>query len=350
MTPDLKVLFAPDWSDGVAYQRLLADALAAHRAEVSFLQGYKRALPLWRLCQEQNFDILHLHWPEAYFPRKDDRFDRARTARFWADLALATRNRGLVVTAHNLHAHNRGDEPLVKFNHGVAFRHAGAVIAHSEASRSLLVETFRVEPECIHVIPHGDLSTTFPPLPSRTEARQHLRLDSRPVCLIFGMVEKYKGIEEALEYWKTARPGVRLAIVGKPHCPEYGNSISRAASGVPNVHLDLKRQTDEELALWLGAADCVLFNYRTILTSGAACLTRSLGIPLLLPSRIQTVDLAEPDPRVIRFDAFNSDFALKLLTAVKQGTSHESASNWRDQTSWARVAQLTAEVYRTALR
>lgn len=349
MTSEMKVLFAPDWSSGVAYQKLLADALAAHGPEVSFLRDYRRIFPLWRLCKEMKFDLLHLHWPEAYYQRKGDRFDPLRAARFRIDLALATRGKALVVTAHNLHAHNRGDEWLARHNHGVAFRQAGAVIAHSEAARATLVNTFDVDPSRVHVIPHGDLSVTFPQMYAREEARRRLRLDSRPVCLVFGAVERYKGIEEILRYWRQARPGIRLAIVGKADTPEYGESIERAARDMPHVHLDLRRLTEDELALWLSATDCVLFNYRAILTSGAACLTRSLGVPLLLPASAHTVDLAEPDPRVTRFEELDTHFSLKLLAAVQQGTSYENAQTWRDHTSWDRVARLTAEAYREAL-
>ena len=310
MTPGTKVLFAPDWRDGVAYQRLLADALGTHGVEVSFLQDYKRVLPLSRLCQAERFDILHLHWPEAYYPRKGDRFDRFRAARFALDLALATRGRHLVVTAHNLHAHNQGDEWLAQHNYAIAFRRADAVIAHSEATRALLIGTFDVVPERIHVVPHGDLSVTLPTGIPRSEARQSLRLDSRPVCLMFGAVEPYKGLEEVIEYWKYARPGIRLVIAGKPISPEYGAAIERAAGTTANVHLHLRRLSEEELTTWLSATDCVLFNYRTILTSGAACLTRSLGIPLLLPIRAQTVELEEPDPRVLRFETLDTNFSL----------------------------------------
>src|SRR4051812_30121992 len=68
----MNVLFAPDWRDGVPYQRLLAGPLEEHGVRVSFLRDYKRGLPLARLVRERArqapVDILHLHWPEAYYP------------------------------------------------------------------------------------------------------------------------------------------------------------------------------------------------------------------------------------------------------------------------------------------
>ncbi len=65
----------------------------------------------------------------------------------------------------------------------------------------------------------------------------------------------------------------------------------------------------------------MLFHYRAIFTSGAACLARSLGIPILIPRRLDTVDLAEPHPLVFRFDALETDFrpALEAALAAQPG-------------------------------
>jgi glycosyltransferase involved in cell wall biosynthesis len=315
-----EVLFAPDWRSGVPYQRLLAEALAAHEVRVSFLQGYKRALPLTRLLQDWRkahpCDLLHLHWPEAYFARMGDRWDAFRRARFSLDLALATRTLPLVVTAHNLHAHNRAEEPFIMRNSRAAFRRAAAVIAHSAAAGAGIAEQFGVAPERIHVIPHGDLSVTMPPPIPRAEARAKLELGSGPLCLVFGALEPYKGVEEIIAFWRDVQPGVQLAIAGKPMSPEYGAELEQLARGVPDVTLRFGWLADADLAIWLSAVDAVLFNYRTIFTSGAASLARSWGVPLLLPRRLRTVDLAEPSKFVLRFESPGSDLREKLREAL----------------------------------
>jgi hypothetical protein len=104
---------------------------------------------------------------------------------------------------------------------------------------------------------------------------------------------------------------------------------------------------DRDLARWLSAADCVLFNYRAIFTSGAATLARSWGVPVLLPARLATVDLDEPDPRVLRFEP--SNFAEQLGRALAAGSEFASAAAWRERGDWRKIAQRTAAVYRAAL-
>jgi hypothetical protein len=72
----------------------------------------------------------------------------------------------------------------------------------------------------------------------------------------------------------------------------------------------------ETLRLWLSASDCAIFNYREIFTSGAATLARSYGIPLLIPRRLAVPDLDEPHPRVLRFEALDTDFTAQLERAL----------------------------------
>lgn len=345
----MKVVFAPDWRSGVPYQSLLADALSELGVEVEFLTGYKRGLPLCRLVNERAFDLLHLHWPEAYYPRRHDGFDWFRQARFTTDLSLATRHHPLVFTAHNLRPHNRGGECYSARNVRAPFRHARAVIAHSAAARECILATHHLPADRVHVIPHGDLSPSVGPPVARSEAAGQLGLGPGPLCLMFGTVEPYKGIEEVLAHWRAARPGATLAIVGKPRDAAYRAEIERLAAGIERVELRLAWLTDGELGVWLSAADAVLLNYRDIFTSGAAALARSWGVPIVLPRRLRTVDLAEPSPFVHRFDSFDTDFATTLTAALGTPSDFNAAADWREATAWPRLARATLEIYHRAL-
>lgn len=351
----MRVLFAPDWRAGVPYQRLLAEALQEEGVEVLFFKHYyKRVLPLTRLMLEQQrekrCDLLHLHWPEAYYPQNGDRLDSFRLARFSTDLALATRGCPLVLTTHNLKAHNRDGEHFEQHNMRAAVLRARQVFVHSEAARAEVAARFPVPPERLCTIPFGDLSVNLgAPLP-RHEARAELGLpEHRKVCLFFGAVQPYKGLEEVLTYWQTARPDALLVVAGEPMNAEYRKTVEELAPDPASVRLDLQWLDDTRLLRWLSAADAVVFNYRSIFTSGAAPLARSYGIPILLPSRLSTVDLHEPHPSVFRFESFATDFERQLSAAVAIGSNYESAAEWRAATAWPRVAKLTAEAYRAAL-
>lgn len=345
----IRVLFAPDWREGVPYQQLLGDALARCGVGVDYLRGYRRVLPFTRLTRGRPCDLLHLHWPEAYYPPKHDGWDWFRDLRFPLDIALAARHRALVMTAHNLHAHNRGAERGALRNYRAALHAARAIVAHSETAKSVLQDVHGIPLERVHVIPHGDLSVTVGSALTREAARKRLGWGDEKVCVMFGTVEPYKGIEEVLEYWRAGISGIRLVIAGKPASPEYRTAISRAAEGSRDIVLQLQRLPDDDLRCLLSAADCVLFNYRAIFTSGAACLARSYGVPILIPSRLATVDLGEPAPGVFRFRDLGDDFKLQLGRALTAGRNEAAASQWREKTAWTRIAQQTAEVYAKVL-
>lgn len=349
MSRPMRILFAPDWRAGVPYQALLADALVRRGAKVRFLQGYKRVLPLSRLLKDQDCDILHLHWPEAYYPRRGDALDLFRTARFPFDLDRATQNAVLVTTAHNFHVHNRGAEGLVGRNVRHANRKSRVVFAHSAGAKQKLVEAFGLDPSLVRVVPHGDLSVAMAPPVSQAEARRQLGLGDGKIALMFGTVQPYKGLEDVIAWWRQARPPIRLAIVGKPASDEYATHISRSIGDTAQILSRFEFLSDEALGLWLSAADVVISNYREIFTSGAASLARSYGVPLLLPRRLDTVDLDEPTPYVRRFTDLATDFRAELDAALAMPPDFAAAASWRHACNWDRIAGLTMDGYRSAL-
>ncbi len=345
----MKVIFAPDWRDGVPYQRLLAEALAPHGVQVTFLEGYKRIFPLRRLLATQSCDLLHLHWPEAYYQRKGDAWDWFRRARFAYDLNGAIRHCALATTAHNLHAHNRANEPFAARNMRSAHTQAGVIFAHSAIAKQRLVSEFSVAAEKICVIPHGDLSVTLGAPVSQAEARTALGLSAEKIVLMFGTVEPYKGHEEVIAWWRRAKPDAMLVIAGNPITPEYGSDLTERIGDTKKILTRFAWLSDDQLRLWLCAADCTVFNYRQIFTSGAANLARSWGLPILLPARLDTIVLDEPNPFVHRFSDFETDFAEALNKALTIKPDFEAAASWREACSWDKVAQLTADGYRLAL-
>lgn len=341
----MNIVFAPDFTTHNPYQALLAGALRDQGSEISFLSDYRRGLPLTRGCSPCA-DLIHLHWPEAYFRSSAGRLANWRRAlRYPFDLQLLTARVPLVLTAHNLLPHHRSTR--ARHNMACTYRRARRVIAHSGAAADAVSREFSVPREHIDVIPHGDFSVTVPPLADQSEAREKLSLSTDPVCLMFGGLAPYKGIEDVVRHWPRASK-TQLYIVGESFDHAYGDKLERAIAQVGNATLIRKRVTDSELADWLAACDCTLFNYRQILTSGSASLARSLGIPVLLPRRLHTVDLGEPHSQVHRFHSLTDDFPRALEEALTSHEESDSAEAWRRQTAWNRIAKDTLESYSLA--
>lgn len=347
-----KIIFAPDWREGNPYQSLLARALEAKGVEVQFLSNYSRGFPLARGLSRSGEALLHLHWPEAYF--QDHAFPPHRWFSEWRyplDRWIACRKRPLVATAHNLLPHSAAGRYSHRRNMSVTYRQAQRVVAHSIAAAEALRRTYDVDTRAIRVIPHGDLNAEAPALASREDSRFALGIHPRAsMVLMFGAANPYKGIDDVIQYWKKLDQAPLLVIAGKAESPAYAASLKTMAGNHPAIRLEIGRfLEDAELSNWLAAADACLFNYREILTSGSAIQARSLGIPLLFPSQLDLVDLGEPDPRVIRFDALDGNFQTLLNRAIAIGPDHAAAERYRGSIAWSQIASSHLAVYQEAV-
>lgn len=346
----MKVLFAPDWRGGNPYQQLLADALGECGVEVDFADPRLTRFPLSDAAARSRPDILHLHWPDAFYPRIDPRGTLVRKFTFPFDLRAAARRARYVLTAHNLRPHGRGEEWRVETLTRFSYLRAEIVLAHGERACERVTGEYGVAPAKLRSIPHGDLSSAMPPPVSREEARARLQLGAHEsICLMFGAVDPYKGIEEVIRYWGEVRPDCRLHVVGSPCAAEYAERLQRGIGSLTSARLHAKWVGDAELVDWLCASDAAVFNYRTVFASGAASLARSFGLPVLLPARADTVELGEPSPMVARFDGLDDTFAeaLERMLAVPGGW--EAAADWREATAWPAVARRVADAYSALL-
>lgn len=343
----MKALFAPDYGQYIPYQRLLAEALQQQGVLVEYLRVSSRSLPLTRSLSRQPADLLHLHWPEDFF-LKGDRCDSLRRLQFVFDFLLAKRKTPLIYTVHDLYPVRDSDHWMTRWVIGTLVRNVSGLIVHSEGARNLVSETFRVPPESCEIIPVGDLSIGYGEPQERALAREKLGLKNGKVCLAFGAVLANKGLDALAQWWAEKKPDAVLAIVGKDYDARLAEQLSATAAGVANVVLRFGFQSDEELNLWFSAADCAILNYRNIFASGVACLARSWGLPLMLPHRLTTIDLDEPHPGVVRYDALESDFPAALEKALACQRDFNAAEPWRSKTAWEKVAEQTARVYRRA--
>lgn len=128
---------------------------------------------------------------------------------------------------------------------------------------------------------HSDVVTAFLPVhaiggevPSREEARKRLGVSGN-VALFFGHIRPFKGLDIALEAWKTVDS--TLIVAGEPwwnYRPQQHN----------NIHYDLRFIPDSEVATYFAAADVVIAPYRSEAQSGVAMTAFHFGRPVIATS------------------------------------------------------------------
>ena len=344
-TGAIRVVFAPDYRTGNNYQEDLARALVDEQIVTQFLSHYRLGLPLYRgLGDFKGVQALHLHWPEAYLHSPA----WWRKMRFAADLSMAIRRRPLFLTAHNLFPHNRENERFMRSVIRHVVRSARPIFVHSARASELYMEEFGATAKQCRRIPVGDHSQPLGPPLSRSEARERLELSTHDrICLMFGTISPYKGQEQVISIWKRLRLPARLFVVGTVIRKDYADKLRLLCEGASNVSLQIGDWlSPAELRLWLSAADAVVFNYQAILTSGAGCLARAYGLPILFPAALDAVDLGEPHASVLRFHHLEEDFPALVEQASNRGLRYGEAAAYREESRWERVALQTARVYR----
>jgi glycosyltransferase involved in cell wall biosynthesis len=156
------------------------------------------------------------------------------------------------------------------------WRHADAVVVHSEHGRSRLIDAVGVDPQKIEVIPHAPLdhlAQIGQPLPLPAE----LEDSTGPIVLSFGLIRPYKGLDLLIDAWQRVQ-GATLWVVGRPRM-----DISDLVKSAPDsVRWVTRFVDDREIPTIFNAADLCVLPYTEIDQSGVLATAMAFGKPMLL--------------------------------------------------------------------
>ncbi len=219
-----------------------------------------------------------------------------------------------------------------------------AIVVHSDHGRERLTRELRVDPDRVHVIPHG-VFTHLAEAPPQLPAFQ----TDKPVVLCFGLMRPYKGIDVLLQAWRGIEDA-ELWIVGMPRM-----DISQLRAIAPaNVRFVTRFIADAELPSYFQRADVVVLPYREIDQSGVLFTALAFGKPLLLSDiggfpEIAATGAARTVPagdaaalhEALRELLGNPD-ALAALTARAREVAQRKYG-------WDTIARQTLDLYRSLL-
>jgi glycosyltransferase involved in cell wall biosynthesis len=251
-----------------------------------------------------------------------------------------SRSRPLVLTAHDILP--REPRPGQRRAQRRLYEHFDAIVAHSEHGRGRLTGELGLDPERVHVIPHG----AFEHLASQPGAAAELEHTEKPVVLCFGLMRPYKGIDVLLEAWRGVE-GAELWIAGMPR---MDISALRAAAP-PGVRFVPRFIGDGELPAYFRAASLVVLPYREIDQSGVLFTALAFGKPLLLSDVGGFPELAATGAaRIVPAGdagALHSALASLLGDPAKlEAMSERALLAGREEYSWRSIANRTLELYR----
>lgn len=272
----LRMLMFPKYSDN-PYLCTLSERLERHGVEVHDFT-FARAF-------SERFDVLHIHWPDLHLHARSWWRGVAKQARL-AALFVLLRLRGtrIVWTVHNLKPHERHHSlPELLFplwfprlcTHVIAMTASGLAAAQAEYPP--------LQNKAAAVIPHGHYRDAYPRAPSRAESRSKLGLADRFTFMFFGNIRRYKNVPALIAaFGQLPRADVQLLIVGQPQKVDV-DELRRSVAADRRIRLQLEFVSEQDVPLYMGAADVVVLPFDSILNSGSVLLALSFNRAVLAP-------------------------------------------------------------------
>ena len=227
-----------------------------------------------------------------------------------------------------------------------------AVVVHSEHAARRLRDELRFDPGRITLIPHGALDY-LTRLPEEASLPPDLARVERPVVLCFGLIRPHKGIEVALEAFRSV-PDAELWVVGMPRMPL--DRVRELAAAIPDrVRIVPRFIPDAELPAYFRRADVVVLPHLNAEQSGVLHIALAFGKPLVLSAVGGFPEVAERDGAAVIVppgDAAAMATALNELLGdegARRRLGAAAAAAAEGPYSWEGIAKRTLDLYGSLL-
>jgi beta-1,4-mannosyltransferase len=296
-------------------------------------------------------DIVHYHWPDGDINRPGLGKSLERMLLLAAAVCLLKlKGTKIIWTAHNTAPHDARRPRLSRLFMQWFVRRCDGFIFMSEANKAAFFQHFQVSPKSQHaIIPHGHYRSCYPAAIDQAEAKQQLGLaPNKKVLLFIGMIKPYKNIDGLMHaFAKTELDDYQLVIAGTTHSapPELGDTLHSLKNS--NTHLFLRFIPDEELHIFMSAADVVILPYKAILNSGALLLALSYNRPVIAPHMGAVAELQKALGQEWIYSYHGSLAPANLTQALNSlETSVRPTQCPLDNYSWDKLARDTRHFYR----
>jgi D-inositol-3-phosphate glycosyltransferase len=299
--------------------------------------------------------ILHILWNNKF-----EFFDRTLLMLYYKALG-----KKVAFTAHNVNQGKRdgNDSWLNRFTLGMQYRLCDHIFVHTQKMKEELCQEFSVAEKAVTVIPFP-INNSLPDTKlTPSEAKQRLGLlEDEKAILFFGRVRPYKGLEYLLDALRllaaSKQTNYRLIVAGEPikGCEEYVREIQSSVNrdfGQGQVLLRMQFIPDEDVEMYLKAADVLVLPYKEIFQSGVLFLSYAFGLPVVATDvgsfREEIVEgrtgfLCQPGDAADMARALETYFASDLY--MNLDSRRQEVKDYANNThSWHAVAASTCDAY-----
>lgn len=329
MPRPLRVLMSPGPKISNPYVRMLIEHMPDDVSVAPFS---------WRQSIRGDYDVLHVHWPEALVRGGGRARSGVMCALFYVvQVAAKLRHKASILTVHNRRPH----EGLTGAARQLAISFSRSATRRIYLTRSSLSESGDIRGV---FVPHGD----YLPVVAREVASIR---DSEPGrIVVFGRMRPYKGVEQLIDAFASiGRPGLSLTVAGKPIDSQFAERLAALAENDRRITLRLESLSESDLVNEVTAATVAVFPYREIFNSGAVLYALSFARPVIAsrsPSMAELQDEVGPEWLQLIESPVSPeglDAAISQLAALAGKRTSHSPLRAR---GWTEIAQTHAMLYR----
>lgn len=309
-----------------------------------------------------HFEIFHAHWPEHILYQRNWLICVVKLCIFMIIvLILKWRGTSVIWTVHNIEPHREVENWIKKLFYGYWCRVVNGTIYLSRISSEMAMSKYpRLQKVPYIIIPHGHYRQIYSNVIAREEARKRLQIEpDRIMLLCFGRIMRYKGITELIEAFGEMYTTYKtvLMIVGPGAEADYVREVKRLAErkGLnkgddKSIRIIDRYIAEEDVQIFMNAADMIILPYKNILNSGASLLALSFNKPVIVPSLGSMRELQE-----LVGNQWVYCYAPPLNSEnLKRGIEHllncdRPAVAPLEPFGWQRIAQQTLSFYRTVM-
>jgi glycosyltransferase involved in cell wall biosynthesis len=341
-----EIAFFPDWRRFNPFQTMLFGDLGRVGGTPRPARGLRNHLTSATASGRPG--VLNVHWTTPVLAGvADEKQARAKVA-LVGRLLDAFRGAGgrLVWTVHNVLPHDPVHvECEVALARLLADR-ADLVHVLSESTVGAAAPYFEIDPARTVCIPHSSYRGMYPDWVSRAGARRRLGVASdETAVLALGQIRPYQGLDRLLDFAERAgRPRLRLLVAGALRPGPEADALTTRLGDAPRTTSLTRRLRDDEIQVWMRAADIAVMPYVRVLNSGAFLLAESFDLPVVGP-RTGALAEREADAHVRLFD--EDDFHEVLAEAIADLVEHpDGAARARASAEQAALARPVAAMAR----
>lgn len=277
------IICFPDYSQSNNYQIDLYGSVVKAGGRIVMIKDLKDLLFIKPV--RSYYNILHIHWINAFFRNTDANIFSYR-ASYVKSLLKRLKSRGFKIfwTIHNYLSHEIIDRQKEIDFRRTLYNLADRVYIHHPMIANFL--DWLPDQKKLFLIEHGPYPVPSNPRKKLTRLRKALKLKQNDLVFIhIGQVREYSGINRyvpIIEKLLNKKSNMVFVIAGRIRSVTVKTLLNNVESNrffIKDTFLP-----KAELDRWMLAADFGFLSYNSILTSGSLFHWLSCGIPVIAPS------------------------------------------------------------------